>query len=77
MDELTADDVKKAMKMLHNRFGDERLKPIAAFLASNIEILQSITKTHLPKEIEPAGYIRALSGAEQRLHCSKQPDDAR
>ncbi len=61
MEELTVDDLRKAMKLFSVPLSEERLKAVADFLNQTLEGLASLTKEHLPKELEPTSYLTSLS----------------
>ena len=60
MDQLTVDDLKKTMKFLSVSLGEDRLKAVASFLNQSFEALKPLTQRHLPKELEPTGYLKLL-----------------
>ncbi len=54
------DDLQRMLKLLSVPMTEERLRFVAEFLNQNFEILKPLTRTHLPKELEPTSYLKLL-----------------
>ena len=65
LDKITVDDLKKSARFLSVALSEDRLSIIADFLNQNLETLRSLTRRHLPKELEPSSYLKVLSRSRE------------
>ncbi len=60
MEQITTDDLRRAMKLLSVSLSEERLQVVSSFLSQTLETLQPLAKLRLPKELEPTTYFARL-----------------